>query len=347
MWFGRTPRFSFWAINLFAFTHRCRIAYIHIKPKKKYTQFARSTHKIQVETMWSSLLANFMPKSRYRLVLVVVYYLVFSLSVCYSENVTSNAVEPIPNLSDTMVNNGSSTTLLLLLQPTTTLPTPKITKTTTISTGIPTSTTTVKSPAKIASSMLKRLSTIRPNVATNSASGSTNGVHSKNTSTTLNTEKESSRNVRPKSSKTTSQQQQQQQQSSQYKVSSWPSKPGGTYLIEGDFQYNSRYIFIFLSSTFLFTLILFCLPLLCLSLSLCLCLCCVHLLPTRTTMIRYFFPSVVSLWHRWCLFYFCHFHHEDYVPMCILFYRLVYLYRSSVTSMWKKEARTPVVVVVE
>lgn len=201
--------------------------------------------------MWSNLLANFKPKSGYRLVLVVVYYLVLTLSVCYSENVTSNAVKPIPNVSNT--DNSSSTTLLLLLQPTTTIPTP--TTTTIFSTEIPTSTTTVKLPAKIASSMLKRLSTIRPNVATNSASGSTNGVHSKNISTTLNTEKESSRNTRPKLSKTTSQQQQQpqqqqQQQSSQYKVLSWPSKPGGTYLIEGDFQYYSRYFFIFLSSLY-------------------------------------------------------------------------------------------------
>lgn len=191
--------------------------------------------------MWSSLLANFKPKSGYHLVLVVVYYLVFTLSVCYSENVTSNVI--IPSESKSVNSSTSSGSTLLLLK-----------TINTINNGeISTSPTTVIPSGKIASSMLKRLTTIRPNVTTNSASGSTNGLHSKNTSTTSKTEKDSSRNVRPKPKQTTSHQQ--QQQSSQSKVLSWPSKPGGTYLIEGDFQYNSRYIFIvFLLLLFFFSL---------------------------------------------------------------------------------------------
>lgn len=211
--------------------------------------------------MWSNLLANFKPKSGYHLVLVVVYCLVFTLNVCYSQNITSNAVVPIPNVSK-LVNSTSTVVPLTAAKIasstiTTTIPSPVTLRaaraTVEASTEIPTSKTTVKSTTKTAPSIVKRLTTIRPNVATNGASGSSSsssssGIQSKSSSTTLNTEKVDSRNVRPKQKQTSSSQhQQQQQQSSQYKVLSWPSKPGGTYLIEGDFQYNCHYILIVLS----------------------------------------------------------------------------------------------------
>lgn len=250
--------------------------------KYKYRQI-HSEQPLSSWNMWSSLLANFKPKSGYHLVLVVVYYLVFTLNVCYSENVTSNAVIPIPNLSKSV----NSTNLVLPpLTPTTTT---TITTTPTklvSSTEIPTNPSTIKATTRIAPSILKRLSTIRPNVApSNSASSSTNGIQTKSSSTTLNTEKVDSRNVRPKPKQTTSQQQQQkQQQSSQYKVLSWPSKPGGTYLIEGDFQYNCHYAFIFLSFT--------------------------HTFSSPLLLGSLYLDAVVVLAQLTRLFYFCHHHHQ-------------------------------------
>lgn len=169
--------------------------------------------------MWLSFLANYKSKSGNSLVLVVFYCLVFILNVCHSsENVTSNAV--IPNLSKSDNSSSSETQrpLTKLIKSTTSPFTIAVKETTTIA------------------SILEKLSPIpikRPNVTiNNSNSTSTNGIYLKNASIILNTEKVNiSRTVRPKQKQPTIEQKQQQQL---YKISSWPSKPTGTYLIEGN-----------------------------------------------------------------------------------------------------------------
>lgn len=193
--------------------------------------------------MWLNLKTNLKPKSINSLVFVVVYCLIFILpNVCHSDtSFTSN----VP-ISDTY-SPKNKTQLLVSESPPLRTPTAETTATTTIETTTTiqltapsarpskASTSVAKEAPTKQSSIINKLSTIRPNATKNNVK-ITNGSNGQrtSTSTTLNTEKvDISRNSKskPKQKQTSSLSQQQPQ----YKVSSWPSKPSGTYLSEGDF----------------------------------------------------------------------------------------------------------------
>lgn len=191
--------------------------------------------------MWLNLKTNLKPKSINCLVFIVVYCLIFILpNVCHGDtNFTSN----VP-ISDTY-SPKNKTQLLVSKSPplTTTIAAAETTTATNIETKttIPltapskASTSVAKEAPTKQSSIINKWLTIRPN-STKSNVKITNGSNGQrtSTSTTLNTEKvDISRNIKskPKQKQTSSLSQQQPQ----YKVSSWPSKPSGTYLSEGDF----------------------------------------------------------------------------------------------------------------